>query len=477
MSGEVYLVEHIHLKRNEALKIIRPELLEDKELIARFRREVRATNRVQHPNVVSIHDFGRLPDGRFFLSMEYASGENLRALLQRQKRLSISLSRRILFQLAEAMDHAHRHGVIHRDLKPENLILTEHRGTSDVLKVLDFGIAKIVDPDYKESFDLSIRGELLGTVCYIAPERIEGAVSDARQDIYAFGCIAYEMIMGVPPFEGSLIAVIEAHLQKIPGRPSDLRPDANVPPAFDKLVARCLEKDPSARIQTAAEVVHLLREMVVCKDLGSVEIPAEVGAEYLQEWTRLDGAGADSQTDSILLTKRYRDLLLTAGETLLDLGLDDLELTVALAEAQTQVARLLSVETEMERNRARAGEVEQAARTREGSLRFALGELEFAHAETLRRGEVPPASLTARIADARQHLIAARALLEAELRSLDESAIVLAVDAATIDDAAKSAFNALADFLLRCAARPPTIELGRQMVEIADLRARLSKAR
>ncbi|MBI5481290.1 MAG: serine/threonine protein kinase, partial [Deltaproteobacteria bacterium] len=151
--GEVYLAEHRALGRQEALKILQAELATEREFVSRFRREARATNRVQHPNIIGVYDFGQVPDGRFYLTMEYAEGERLDALLRRVGPLPVSRALGILVQLADAVGHAHGAGVVHRDLKPENMILVEHRGRPDVLKVLDFGIAKIVAPDAPEDDD------------------------------------------------------------------------------------------------------------------------------------------------------------------------------------------------------------------------------------------------------------------------------------------------------------------------------------
>src|SRR5688572_26641758 len=122
-TGEVYLVEHIHIGRREAIKVLRPEVAADERLSARFRREARAINRLRHPNIIGIYDFGRLPDGRLYLTMEHAAGETLDVLLRRSGRLDVVRSLHLLHQLASAIDHAHSHGVVHRDLKPHNLVL------------------------------------------------------------------------------------------------------------------------------------------------------------------------------------------------------------------------------------------------------------------------------------------------------------------------------------------------------------------
>src|SRR5688572_16164031 len=142
--GEVYLVEHIGLGRKEALKILRSSMDDSPALVTRFRREARATNRLQHRNIVAVYDFGRLPDGRFYITTEYADGQNLDVVLRGAGALPTERALSILVQLSDAIDHAHSRGVIHRDLKPANLIVGHDRAHNETIKVLDFGVAKII---------------------------------------------------------------------------------------------------------------------------------------------------------------------------------------------------------------------------------------------------------------------------------------------------------------------------------------------
>src|SRR5262249_8152448 len=146
----------------------------------------------------------------------------------------------VLAQLADAVHHAHERGVVHRDLKPENLLLVEHRGKPDVLKVLDFGIAKIVAPDYAESVALTEHGEIFGTPEYMSPERCTGAPAAPSSDLYAVGCIAFELLAGRPPFEGRALQLMHAHLTEEPEAPSRAR--AGVPLELDAIVLRLLAK-------------------------------------------------------------------------------------------------------------------------------------------------------------------------------------------------------------------------------------------
>jgi eukaryotic-like serine/threonine-protein kinase len=256
--GEVLLVEHVALGRKEALKLLKPALATDRQFVARFRREARAVNRLKHPNIITVHDFGQLADGRFFLSMEYAEGQPLSQVIAREDHLAVHRALRVLGQLAHAVHHAHARGVVHRDLKPANLILIE---PDDTLKVLDFGVAKIVASDHDESVALSTGNVIFGSARYLAPERVRGVSSDPRSDLYAIGVIAFELLVGGPPFSGDSNEVIRAHLTQTPDPPSAWRPSLGIPAELDAVILRCLAKQPEERYQTAAELYAALRKV------------------------------------------------------------------------------------------------------------------------------------------------------------------------------------------------------------------------
>jgi serine/threonine-protein kinase len=256
--GEVYLAEHVTLERKEALKILTPSAATDPQFVSRFRREARAVNRLRHPNIIALYDFGQLPDGRFYLSMEYAEGELLFDLLRRVELLAVPRALALLAQLAYAVHHAHSRGVVHRDLKPGNLIVAD---PGETLKVLDFGLAKIVAPDHAESMALSAGDVVWGTAKYMAPERVQGTGNDPRTDLYAIGCIAHELVVGAPPFTGSSNDVIHGHLSVEPEPPSKVRPSLGIPPELDAVILRCLAKRPDDRFQTAAELFAALHKI------------------------------------------------------------------------------------------------------------------------------------------------------------------------------------------------------------------------
>jgi serine/threonine-protein kinase len=252
--GEVFAVEDGD-GRTLALKILHRFLARDAEFAARFRREARAIARLAHSHLVAIHDVGVLADGRPYLAMELVAGQSLAERLRQRGRPPLPWSLRLLAQLAAAIDHAHARGVLHRDLKPENLML---RAGSDELVVLDFGLAKIVAPDYAESLGATPLGDVLASAAYMAPEQLfAGAVPlplDGRCDLYAIGCIGYELATGAPPFSGGRVDLMHAHLSLAPVAPRARCPEAEIPPALEALLLRCLAKEPARRFQSGREL-------------------------------------------------------------------------------------------------------------------------------------------------------------------------------------------------------------------------------
>ena len=447
--GEVYLVEHALLGRKEALKIVRPELVKDEQLVARFRREARATNRVQHLNVVSVYDFGRLSNGRFYLSMEYVEGETLRATLERDGRIPVRRAIHILVQLCEAIAHAHQHGVIHRDLKPENMLLTKHRGADDVVKVLDFGIAKIFAPDHQDSIGISVQGEVFGTPNYMAPETIEGKESNPLLDIYAFGCIAYEILTGAPPFVGRQIEVLHAHVTQMPQTLKEAFPLGNYSPAVEEIVRRCLEKLPEKRFQTAVELLAAIRAAASSVDvIEAVGLDASIGEEEqtrIQE-TRYEPSDLGLE-DIVSLRRQYQGTVCEVAEAILDQGTLDVDLVVALAEAKAREVDLNRVDRERVNVQLRFEELDQFVRTREGSLRFTIGELQFAREQAKVGGKPAVENLEQRLAAFERELLELRADYERKIEALDKAAIELAAQAASAEDRARDAFLRLSDLV------------------------------
>jgi serine/threonine protein kinase len=389
--GEVYLAEHIQLGRQEAIKVLQSHVAESPQLVARFRREARTINRLQHPNIVSVYDFGQMPDGRFYLAMEYVVGSSLAAVLRRQGPLPVPRALAILAQLADALQHAHDAGVIHRDLKPENVMLSERRGQADVVKVLDFGLAKIVDPVGDDTISTTSRGAAYGTPAYMAPEQFLGGEHDARTDLYAFGCLAYELLVGAPPFTGRPMVVLDAHLNRPAPAPTSQRP-RGIPRALDELVVRCLEKDPARRPGSARILADALRAVPGFPEKSDSgrrsarRIPRDALGDDLR--TVIDDPVASAATSPVntsevpldgedALRASYRDCLREAAEQLLDADANDLRLVLAATDVDAQVAEVDAVRAEIAELERQGAHVEQEAREREASLRFSLADLRF----------------------------------------------------------------------------------------------------
>ena len=259
--GQVYRARDTRLDRIVAIKIISPDVAHHDGRQQRFRREALAISSLSHPHICALHDVGD-QDGVAFLVMEYLEGATVAARLLRGP-LSHDEALRHATDVAAALDHAHRHGVVHRDLKPSNVMLTAAGA-----KLLDFGLAKLRQagsalPPATESIPgaaATAEGTILGTVQYMAPEQLEGKEADARTDVFAFGALVYEMVTGQKAFTGtSQASLIAAILRADAPRVSAMDPLA--PPALDHIVARCLAKDPDERWQTARDLMLELREI------------------------------------------------------------------------------------------------------------------------------------------------------------------------------------------------------------------------
>jgi Protein kinase domain/AAA ATPase domain len=250
--GTVYRVVNVSLDRIEALKVIASELSADEEFRERFRREMRLAASLEHPNVVAVHHAGE-SDGLLFLAMEYVPGIDLSRILKSEGRLAPGRAVRILEQLAAALQAAHVKGLVHRDVKPANVLVISKDGRDEV-KLADFGLTT----SFHSKEDLTRTGTVLGTFDYMAPEQFEGTAIDGRADVYALGCVLYEMLTGQPPFpRPSAAAVLYAHVFNEPPAPHSQCPD--VPVAFDAVVSRALAKSRDARYPTTIDLAREAR--------------------------------------------------------------------------------------------------------------------------------------------------------------------------------------------------------------------------
>jgi serine/threonine-protein kinase len=240
--GAVYRAVHPAIGKHVAIKLVSPRLFDEPDAVKRFVAEARAVAAIRHPNIVDVFGFGRLEDGRTYLIMEWLEGHSLGARLQ-QGKLPFDDALELIRQIAKSLEAAHAKGVIHRDLKPENVFLQQVDDHA-VVKLVDFGLAKVTSQDGLVA--VTKTGQLLGTPLYMSPEQCRSKGVDHRTDIYALGCMAYELLCGRVPFDRDNVAeLISAQLVEPPPQPRSLKPD--LPPALDALLFRMVAKNPDER--------------------------------------------------------------------------------------------------------------------------------------------------------------------------------------------------------------------------------------
>ena len=256
--GEVYLAEHQLMKRPCAIKVIRPEKAGDPKVLARFEREVQATARLSHWNTVDIFDYGRADDGTFYYVMEYLPGMNLSELVRKHGPLPAGRAIYLVRQACDALQEAHDLGLVHRDIKPANIFAASRGGVCDVVKLLDFGLAKPLTE--LDTAHLTAEGTITGSPLYMSPEQATGDYEpDSRSDVYSLGAVLFFLLTGKPPFEDDKpLKIMIKHAHDAPPRPTELRPD--LPADLENVVLKCLEKTSQQRFQSATELASALEQ-------------------------------------------------------------------------------------------------------------------------------------------------------------------------------------------------------------------------
>src|SRR5215813_14433187 len=252
--GTVYRATHVLMEKTVAIKVLRPSLAADEKIVARFSREARAASRISHPNALSVTDFGEDESGHVFLVMEFLSGKTLKQVIREEGPLPLARVVDITRQVGDALNAAHQQGVVHRDLKSDNIMLIDTMA-GDHAKVLDFGIAKINEPEGNHDPELTAPNLVIGTPQYMSPEQCsQDSPIDSRSDIYSLGVILYEMLVGHVPFTGdSPTMVMLKHLQE--PVPSVLDERQDIPAAVNRVVSRAMAKIPDNRYQTVGELL------------------------------------------------------------------------------------------------------------------------------------------------------------------------------------------------------------------------------
>lgn len=252
--GTVYRAVHLLIDRPVAIKVLNQRFVEDEAARTRFRREARAAGRLQHANAVTVTDFGQSSDGYVYIVMELLEGRTLREILAKEAPLDPARSVSLMMQISDAVAAAHEAGIIHRDLKPANVFIVQRADVPSVVKVLDFGIAKLAAEtlDDDEPMTLTLIGAMIGTPRYMSPEQCDGAELTPAADVYSLGIILYEMLTGTVPFSGSTpLAIAMKHASELPRAPRTFV--ATIPEALEQVVLHALEKRPEDRPADAAQ--------------------------------------------------------------------------------------------------------------------------------------------------------------------------------------------------------------------------------
>ena len=279
--GVVFRAEHPHINRRVAIKVLHPGADRNPEVVHRFFNEARAATEIRNEHIVEVLDFGTLPEGMPYLVMEWLDGESLGSLLRTTRKLPLGRAALIMSGIARALRAAHGKGVVHRDLKPDNVFLVRREGEPDLVKVLDFGIAKLLATGMPVQYQTQT-GAIIGTPAYMSPEQCRGAKEiDYRTDVYALGVIGYQMLTGRLPFAADALGeLLLKHMTETPAPADSLEP--SVPPAVSQILAGALEKEPEKR--PGLDEIQFIMEAVMAAEaaprMGEATITAALSARF-----------------------------------------------------------------------------------------------------------------------------------------------------------------------------------------------------
>ena len=272
--GTVYLAEHVKMGRKSAIKVMNPGMVSDADAISRFNREASNASRINHPNVAAVYDFGETSDGLIFLAMEFIEGPSLTKVIEENGSLPPARAAEITRQAAEALSVAHDMGIVHRDLKPDNIMLAKGRDGSDIVKVVDFGIAKAQDGEGQK---VTKTGLVVGTPEYMSPEQLAGDKLDGRSDLYSLALVSYAMLTGKLPFPAETIQ--ESMIKRLTDEPkplAEMKPDTTWPEPVQTVITTALQRDAASRYQTASEFGRALHAAVSAMPRGRASAATHV---------------------------------------------------------------------------------------------------------------------------------------------------------------------------------------------------------
>lgn len=273
--GAVYRGTQLGTTRKVALKLLHPEMTKDKNLVLRFRREGLVLCNLKDAHTITTYDFDQTPDGTLYIAMELLEGKSLHQVFQAQGPLDWRRVFKIIGEMCSSLAEAHAHGIVHRDLKPENVYLENRTGNPEFVKILDFGIAKVMKGEIDPSSpQLTATGQTLGTLEYMSPEQLMGKQLDGRSDVYALGVVAYEMITKRLPFPDAKgpAGLITAQLRHTPTPPSKANAHVSLPAVVDKVILKCLEKDKNNRYADVTALATAVQEALQTASPGPQQL-------------------------------------------------------------------------------------------------------------------------------------------------------------------------------------------------------------
>lgn len=270
----VYKARHEMMDKQVAIKMLQQGLMGDQTSIKRFQQEAQAASCLAHQNVITIFDFGVSPTGQPYLVMDFLEGQSLADVIKAQNHISQRRAASIFIQACDALEHAHQKGVLHRDLKSSNIMLVDYDSNPDFVKVVDFGIAKLMPNSGKQQQNLTATGEIFGSPIYMSPEQCLGLTLDARSDIYSMGTMLYEALTGQPPLLGAnIIDTMQMHVESVPARPSKIRSDLQISGPLEMICVRALEKKPENRFKSMGEFRDALLAIVPLLPVEAGQLP------------------------------------------------------------------------------------------------------------------------------------------------------------------------------------------------------------
>lgn len=253
--GMVYRATHLMMQRSVAIKILHTKMVGNADALKRFKVEAHAASNFSHPNILNVHDFGVSNQGQPYMVMDYLEGINLTALLDAEKHIPVTRAINMFVQMSSALAHAHSKEIIHRDVKPSNIMLVEFEGRREFVKLVDFGIAKVLNPSTPEAENLTRTGEVFGSPLYMSPEQCQGKKLDSRADIYSLGAVMYRVVSGKPIFESTdALETMFRQVSEMPASFSKVCPELQIPEKLEAVIFKCLAKDREQRYQSMLEL-------------------------------------------------------------------------------------------------------------------------------------------------------------------------------------------------------------------------------